>query len=149
MKCFLGDAGALLRRHEAERAHIVQPVSELHEEYAKIRCDGEDQLAEILALGRLFRHEVEPLDLGQAIDERTDLRAEDAVDLVQRRGRVLDRIVQHGRHDGGGVELQVGEDRRHFERMGDDGRRRRASACLRAHGVDIGAVEQVLITFGS
>ena len=59
---------------------------------------------------------------------------------------VLDRVVQQRRGDGRVVELEVGEDRRDFERMGEIGVARGALLlAMRLHGVDIGAVEQGLV----
>ena len=59
---------------------------------------------------------------------------------------VLDRVVQQRRRDGGVVELQVGQDRGDFERMGEIGIARGALLlAMRLHGVDIGAVEQLLV----
>ena len=72
----LGDAVALVRRHELQRAHVVQPVGELDQKHAHVVGDGEEELAEVLALRRLLRDEVELLDLGQPVDEGADLRPE-------------------------------------------------------------------------
>ncbi len=95
---------ALLARDELQGAHVVQAVGELDQQHAHVVRDGQQQLAEVLGLLRPFGHEVEPLDLGQAIDERPDLRAEQLVDLLAGGGRVLDGVVQDGGHDGGIVE---------------------------------------------
>ena len=142
----LGDAGAALRRHVLERAHVVQPVGELDQQHAHVVGDGEQELAQVLGLLGLARDEVELLQLGQALDQMADVGAEDLVDLGARRRRVLDRVVQQRRRDGGVVELEVGQDRRDFERMGEI---RVAGGALllamRLHGVDIGAVEQRLV----
>ena len=90
--------------------------------------------------------EIELLELGQAIDERADLLAEYAVDLLARRRGVLDRVMQHGGDDGRVVELEIGQDRGDFERMRE--KRIAGGAFLRAvrlHGVDIGAIQQILV----
>ena len=92
--------GALLRRHELQRAHVVQAVGELDQQHAHVVGDGEQELAEVLGLLGLLRDEVELLDLGQAVDERADLVAEQLVDLLARRLGVLDRVVQHRGGDG-------------------------------------------------
>ena len=144
-----GGAPARLGRHEVERAHVVQAVGELDQQHAHIGGDREQELAQVLGLLRLARDEVELLQLGEAVDQRADLRAERLVDLGARRLGVLDGVVQQRRHDGRVVELQVGQDRGDFERMGKvgiaGGARLRA---VRLHGVDIGAVEQVLVGVG-
>jgi hypothetical protein len=127
----------------------VQPVGQLDQQHAHVIGDGEQQLAQILGLLGLLRDQIELLDLGQALDQRTDLRAEQPVDLVAGRSRVLDGIVQQRRDDGGVIELEIGEDRRHFERMREIGIARGARLrAVRAHGIDIGAVEQRLVGLG-
>ena len=89
---------------------------------------------------------LQPLDLGQAIDDGADLGAEQLVDLGAGRVGVLDGVVQQRHGDGGVVELEVGEDGGDFERMVEV--RVARGALLRAvllHGVDIGLVEQLLV----
>ena len=126
----LGDELALLRLHVLERAHVVQAVGELDEQHADVAGDGEQQLAEVLGLLGLLGDEVELLDLGQAVDQRADLAAEQGVDLAARGVGVLDGVVQQRGGDGRVVEPHLGEDGRDFER---DGRRtarpRPASDC--------------------
>ena len=75
-----------------------------------------------------------------------DLRAEDLVDLLARRGRVLDRVVQHRRDDGRVVEPHFRQDGGDFERMAEIGVA--GGALLHAvgvHRVDVGLVEQFLV----
>ncbi len=109
-----------------ERAHVVQAVGELDEQHADVARDGDQKLAEILGLLGLLGHEVEPLDLGQAVDEGADLGAEELVDLGAGGVRVLDDVVQQRRDDGRIVQLEVGQDRRDFEGMGEVGSAGRA-----------------------
>jgi hypothetical protein len=141
-----GDAGALFRRHVVERAHIVQPVGQLDEEHAHIVGNRQKQLAEIFRLLGALRYQIELLDLGQAFDKDADILAEQAVDLVPRRGRVLDRVVQERNGDGRFIEAHIGEDRGHFERMGNI--RIAAGPLLLAvllHGIDVSLVQQGLV----
>jgi chorismate mutase len=88
-----------------QRAHVVQPVGELDEQHAHVVGDREQQLAEVLGLLGLLGDEIELLELGEAVDERADLLAEQLIDLGARRLGVLDRVVQERRRDGGVVEL--------------------------------------------
>ena len=74
----LGDAPARFRRHEVERAHVVQPVGELDQQHAHVVGDRQQQLAQVLGLLRLLGDEVELLQLGQAVDQRADLAARTA-----------------------------------------------------------------------
>ena len=145
----LGDAGALGLRHVLEGAHVVQAVGELDQEHARVVGDREQELAEVLGLLRVLGDEVELAELGQAVDEAADLLAERLVDVVARGLGVLDRVVQHRRDDRGVVELELGEDRRDFERMREIGIARSALLrSVRLHREDIGAVEQLLVGVG-
>ena len=142
----LCDAAARGCGHEFQGAHVVQAVGELDQEHADIVGDGEQELAEILRLLGLARHQFQPLQLGQALDQRADLMAKNLVDLGPRRLGVLDGVVQQGCDDGGVIELQPGQDRRDLERVGEIGIAGGAGLrAMRLHGIDIGAVEQVLV----
>ena len=130
IQCLLGDATARGVRHEFQRAHVVQAIGELDQQHADVVGDRQQQLAQILGLLGLARDQFKPLQLGQALDQRTDLVAEDVIDLGARRLGVLDGVVQQRCDDGGVVELEPGEDRRDFERMRKiRDRRRRGSGC--------------------
>ncbi len=145
----LGDAAPRFRRHMLDGAHVVQAVGELDQEHAHVLGDRQQQLAQVLRLLRLARDEVEPLELGEAFDQVADILAEQLVDLGAGGLGVLDGVVQQRGDDGGIVELVVGEDRGDFERMGKI--RIAGGALLLAmglHGVDIGAVEKVLVGIG-
>ena len=117
----LGDALARGRRHELQRAHVVQPVGELDQEHADVVGDRQQELAQVFGLLGLARDQFQPLQLGQALDQRADLVPEHLVDLGARRLGVLDGVVQQRRHDGGVVELEVGEDRGDLERVREKG----------------------------
>ena len=139
----LGDAPARLDRHVVERAHVVQPVGELDQQHAHVGGDRQQQLAQVFRLLGFLGDEVELFQLGQAVDQRADVGPEQAVDLGARGRGILDGVVQKRRSDGGVVELEVGEDRRHLDRVGEIRVARGALLlAMRLHGVDIGAVEQ-------
>ena len=77
---------------------------------------------------------------------RADIAPEQAVDLGAGGLGVLDGIVQQRGSDGRVVELEVGQDRRDFDRMGEIGIAGRTPLlAVGLHGVDIGAVEQRLV----
>ena len=143
---FLGDAAARGRRHEFQRPHVVQAVGELDQEHADVVGDRQQQLAQILGLLGLARHQFEPLQLCQPLHQRADLVSEDGVDLGAGGLGILDGIVQQRGHDGGIVELEVGEDRRDLERVREIGIPGGAGLrAMRLHRVDIGAIEQILV----
>ncbi len=143
----LRDARALFRRHEMQRAHIVQAIGELDEQHAHVLGDGEQQLAEILAPARpASRRDRASSILVRPSTSAADIRAEQPVDFLARRARVLDRVMQHGGDDRRIVELEIGQDRGDFERM----RKIRVAGgallrAMRLHRIDIGAVEQILV----
>ena len=128
---------------------LCSAVGELDEQHADVARDGDEQLAEVLRLLGLLGDEVEAADLGEAVDQRADLGAEQLIDLGPRDGRVLDHVVQQRRDDGRVVELQIGEDGRDFERVGEIGFAGGALlVAVRLHGIDVGAVEERLIRLG-
>ena len=107
------------------------------------------KFSKVLRLVRLARHHLQPLKLGHAFHQLADRRAEKQVDLGAGRAGVFDRVVEKRRRDGGIVEPEVGQDRGDFERMGKIGIA--GGALLRAmllHGVDVGAVKQILVDLG-
>ena len=93
----LGDAAARLRRHVLEGAHVVQPVGELDQQHAHVVGDRQQELAQVLRLLGLARDEVEPLQLGEALDQLADVLAEQLVDLGAGGLGVLDGVVQQRR----------------------------------------------------
>ena len=103
----------------APRAGVVQPVGELDDEDADVAGHRDDHLAHGLGLGGLaVGHLVE---LGDAVDEHRDLVAEVGAQLVEAVCRVLDRVVQQRRRERGRRHAELGEDRRHRERVRDVG----------------------------
>ena len=124
----------------------MQPVGELDQQHAHVVGDRQQELAQVFRLLGFLGDEVELLQLGQALDQRADIVAEQLVDLGAGRLGVLDGVVQQRGGDGRVVELEIGQDRRDFERMREIGIARGALLlAMRLHGVDIGAVEQGLV----
>jgi hypothetical protein len=102
-----------------ERAHVVEPVAELDQDDPDVAGHGQEHLAEVLRLALLARAPRQLAELGHAVDQEGDLLAEDLGQLLDRGGGVLDRVVQeagaHARH----VQLELRDDVRHRQRMGD------------------------------
>ncbi len=113
------DAGLLLGAHHAEGAHVVQPVGELDGHHADVVAGGDEHLAEGLRLGR--RAVVDFLQLRDAVDQIAHLLAELLPHLIERHLGVLDRVVEQGGGQGGGLRAELGEDESHGERVGDVG----------------------------
>ena len=130
----------------AQGAHVVQPVGQLHQQHADVAGDGQHQLAEILRLLGALGENFQLGELGDAVHQTGDLLAEILLDVLIGDQRVLDRVVQQRGHDGGHVELELGEDGGDFQRMGEIGIARGAELlAMRGHGIDIGLVEQRLV----
>jgi hypothetical protein len=146
---FLGNTPPRRRRHEFQRAHVVQPVGELDQQHANVIGDRQQQLAQVFGLLGLARHQLQPLQLGESLNQCTDLVAEDLVDFRAGGFGILDGVVQQCCDNGGIIELEVGEDRGHFQRMREIGIAGGAGlGAVRLHGVDVGAVQQIFVGVG-
>ena len=131
---------------EAQRLHVVQAVGELDQQHADVLGHRQHELAEILGLLGLVGLQLDPRQLGDAVDQPRDLRTEHALDVVEGRDRVLDRVVQQPGDDRGAVELHLGEDAGDLDRMGEIGVARGAQLrAMRLHRIDVGTVERVLV----
>ena len=104
-----------------QRAHVVQPVGELHQQHADVAADRQHQLAEILRLLGAVGLQLQPGQLGDAIDQSGDLATEAGLDFRQLDRRVLDHVVQQAGGDRGGVQPVAGQDVRNGNRMRDVG----------------------------
>lgn len=113
----LGDAGLFLGAHDAEGAHVVEPVGEFDGHHADVVAGGDEHLAEGLRLGG--GAVVDLLDLGDAVDDEADLLAEFGADLIEGHVRVLDGVVEERGRQSGCLGAEFGEDEGHGERMCD------------------------------
>ena len=74
----LGDPLPLfLVRHVVQRAHVVEAVGELDQEDANVLRQGEQEFAQILGLMGLIGLQLEPAQLGHAVDEPGGVLAEE------------------------------------------------------------------------
>ena len=88
-------------------------------------------------------------ELGDAVDQPGDVRAEQLLDLLGGRDRVLDRVVEDRGDDRLVVEMEVGQDAGHLDRMAVIGVARGALLrAVRLHRKDVGAVDQRLVGVG-
>ena len=99
-----------LLRQMAERPHVVQAVGQLDEDDADVVHHRQQHLAEVLGLTLLARRERDGADLRDAFDDVGHLRAEQLLDALDGRQRVLDDVVEQAGRDGHGVELHVGQE---------------------------------------
>ena len=116
---FARHAAALLGRHRAQRAHVVQPVGELDQDHAHVARHREQHLAEVFRLRFLAIAKLDLVQLRQPVDQFRDLRAESLGDFGLGDALVLHHVVQQRRHDRLRIELPAGADFGDRERMRD------------------------------
>ena len=117
----LGLLDLLLLGHVGQRAHVVEPVGQLHDQHPDVARHRDDQLAVVLGLVLLLAVEVDLRQLGDPVNEGRDLGSELALDVLDRGVGVLDRVVQQRRHDGRAVQAEPRADQRAPQRVGDEG----------------------------
>ena len=118
---FAGDTALLLRRHRVQGLHVMQAVGELEQDHPDVLHHREHHLAEALDLHFAAAVEVQLLEFADAIDQRGDLGAELLGDFILGCRRVFDDIVQKCGSDARVVQMEVGKDAGHSERMRDVG----------------------------
>ena len=119
VESFARDLAPLDLRQRIDGAHVVEAVGELDEDDANVLRHRQEHLADVLGLDLLLGAEGDPAQLGDAVDEPCHLRPELRAQLLGGERRVLDGVVEKGGHDGRRVQLQLGQDGRHLERMVD------------------------------
>ena len=132
--------------HVGQRPHVVQAVGQLDHQHPDVAGHRDDQLAVVLGLVFLLALEVDLRELGDPVHERRGLDAERRLDVGERGGGVLHRVVQQGRHHGRAVQTQAGGDAGTSQRVGDE--RLTRVAQLRAMmrlGVRVGPPDRVAI----
>ena len=136
------DAAAFLGPHDAQRAHVVQAVGQLDQDDADVARHGQQHLAEVFRLRLGLGLELDLRQLADPVDQFGDVFAELGRDVLLGRGRVLDDVVQDGRDNGFRIELQLGEDARHRNRVIDIGLAGQAVLTLVRLGTEqVGAVD--------
>ena len=97
----------------------MEAVGELDEDDPQVLRHRHHHLADVLRLLLLIGADRDATQLGDALDQAGHLGAELFFDLVGGKRGVLDGVVEQRRGEGLGVELQVGEDGRHLQRVVD------------------------------
>ena len=110
----------LLAPEILERPHVVQPVGELDQDDPQVVGHRDDHLAVVLGLGVLAALELDPGQLGDALDEIRDLLSELGPYLVCTHVGVFDYVVEERSGDRLVVEPQLGTDLRDAERVVDE-----------------------------
>ena len=114
---FAGDALLLFGREETERAHVVQPVGQLHHDDAHVVHHGQQHLPDVFSLARFGSQQVQPVDFRDAFDERGDVRPKALGDALRGDARVLDHVVQERGAERRDVQLHVRQNVRDFQGM--------------------------------
>jgi len=110
----------LLLSEVLDRAHVVEPVGELDQDHAHVLRHRHDHLAVVLCLRLLAALEADPGELGDALDERCDVRPESGSELVEVGIGVLDHVVQQRGGNRLLVEVELGADQGDAERVVDE-----------------------------
>src|SRR5262245_35856578 len=110
----------LLLRQRTDRAHVVETVGQLDQDYPDVGGHRHHHLAVVLCLSLVAALEGDAGQLGDAVDQLSDLVAEGLANLFQAGAGVLDRVVEERRAQCGGVQAESGADPPDSERMGDE-----------------------------
>jgi hypothetical protein len=128
----------------AERAHVVHPIGQLHENHANVVDHREEHLAKILGLPLLGGRKRNRADLGDALDDVGHLRTEQLVNPFDGRQRIFDDVVQQAGRNGHGIELEVDEELGDGQGVNKVGLARMAHLAPVFEGrKDVGAPEQL------
>ena len=106
----LGDGALAGHRHHRDRAHVVQSVGQLDQQHAPVLGHRDEHLADRRGLLVLLGVELEPVELGDAVDDGGDLVPELIGQPLLGDPGVLHGVVQQRRRDGRLVEAQIGGD---------------------------------------
>ena len=109
----------LSRSHGVQRAHVVQAVGQLDQDDAYVARHGEEHLAIVLGLRFLIGLEFDAVELGNAIDQLGGGLAELRLDVGLGDVRVFHHVVEQAADQGLGIEVPLGEDFSHRQRMRD------------------------------
>ena len=114
-----GDAAFFCRRHEVQRAHIVQAVGQFDQNHAHVGRHRQQHLAEVFRLRFDLALEFDLFQLRQAVDQVRHGRAEAFDQFFLLDVLVFHDVMQQGGHDGLRVEFPVGADFGDGDRMRD------------------------------
>ena len=115
------DAPLALLGQVLQRAHVVQPVGELHQDHPDVVDHRQQHLAVGLGLALLARREGNLRDLGDALHDVEHVRPEVLREPLGGGERVLEYVVQQPHRHADRVHPHLGQDRRHLERVDEVG----------------------------
>ena len=97
VECFSGNLIALVGRHRAEGAHIVESVGHLYQHHAYVLAHGQEQFAEVLGLYRRPVAEDAARYLGKSLYQLRYLGAEVLLDVLDGILGVFHHVVEQRR----------------------------------------------------
>ena len=139
---FAGDAAAFVRVFQVmQRPHIMRAIRQFDQKHANIFGHRQYELAEIFRLFGLIALQFDARQFRDAVHQPRHARPKQALNIVERREGVFDRIVQQRGRDGRRVHFHVGQNARDFQRMRKIGIAGRTQLRpMRLHRKNIGAV---------
>jgi hypothetical protein len=111
------DAAPCLRSQVDQGLHVVETVGQLDQDYPHVASGGEDQLAKALRLGLVPGNILVAPDLGHPVDQLRHFLAKPPGQLLPGGQRVFQHIVEQPDGHAGGVELEIGEQPGHRQRV--------------------------------
>jgi len=118
---FPGDTPPLGRGQGIQGLHVVTAVGQLYQDDAYVLDHGQDHFSEAGGLGLFMTAEGQFVQLADAVHQVSNLAAKACGNLFLERRRVLDHIMQQGRLDRLGVQVQIGQYAGHGHRVSDIG----------------------------
>ena len=124
------DLVALVLGHELDGAHVVQAVGQLDQDDAHVVVEGHQDAPEVFCLEAHAVRQVlvlvvvvqGGLDLGESVDQRGDLPAEQPFDVLHREVGILHYVVEQGGADRLAAQSDlIDDDLGHGDRMQDVG----------------------------
>ena len=100
-----------------KRAHVMQPVGQLHQHHAHVIHHGQKHLADVFDLPRFRRHHVQPADFCDSLHQPRHFRTKPLFDPRERKFRVFHHVMQQRGRQSSGVHAHVRQDMRHFQQV--------------------------------
>ena len=133
---FTGNLILFVGRLTVKGAHVMKTVAYLNKDHADVVTHREQQLLEVLSLGRSLFTEDTTADLGQTVNNLCDLLTEDILNVLNGIVGILHHIMKQGRADTCGTQSYFRTSNLcHGNRMHDIGlTRKTADAFMRLSG---------------
>ncbi len=142
----LRDTPAFFGNEKLERAHVVEAIGQLNQDYSHVVDHRQQHLANVFRLLFFPRNAADMRDFGEAFDEVGNLFAKVVPNRVRIGQRVFDDIMQKTSRNRNCVEAHVSQNVCYFQRMDQIGFARRALlAAMLARRKQIGASQQVQV----